>query len=78
MLIKEWLSNKDITLDELSINYEIDIGIIVKILIKMYQVTEELIKNLEKINKADLAQYLNEQKQLLIRYPLKIESLYIK
>jgi superfamily II DNA/RNA helicase len=78
MLIKEWIINKDITLDELSTNYEIDIGIIVKILIKMYQVTEELIKNLDKINRADLAQYLNEQKQLLIRHPLKIESLYTK
>ena len=78
ILINEWLSNPKITLDELSANYEIDIGIIVNILIKMYQVTEELIKNLEKINRADLAEYLNEQKKLLIRHPLKIESLYTK
>ena len=78
MLIKEWLLNPEMTLDELSCLYEIDIGIIVKILIKMYQISEELIKNLEKLNKADLAEYLNEQKQLLIRHPLKIESLYTK
>ena len=78
MLINDWLNDTSITLDELSIEYEIDIGIIVKILIKMYQITEELIKNLEKINKADLADFLNKQKQLLIRHPLKIESLYTK
>jgi superfamily II RNA helicase len=78
MLIKDWLEFPDMSLDELSINYEIDIGVIVKILIKMYQITEELIKNLEKINKSDFAEYLNNQKQLLIRHPLKIESLYTK
>jgi hypothetical protein len=78
MLIKEWVSNPEMTLDQLAINYEFDIGLIVKILIKMYQITEELIKNLEKLNRADLAEYLNEQKQLLIRHPLKIESLYTK
>ena len=78
MLINDWLNDTTITLDELSINYGIDIGIIVKILIKMYQLAEELIKNLEKINRADLADYLNKQKQLLIRHPLKIESLYTK
>jgi superfamily II DNA/RNA helicase len=77
-LINDWLSDTSITLDQLSIDYEIDIGIIVKILIKMYQLAEELIKNLEKINRADLADYLNGQKQLLIRHPLKIESLYTK
>jgi hypothetical protein len=78
LLINEWLNNPTISLDELSINYEMDIGIIVKILIKMYQITEELIKNLEKINRADLSDFLNKQKQLLIRHPLKIESLYTK
>jgi superfamily II RNA helicase len=78
MLIKEWLENPEMSLDELSELYDMDIGIIVKILIKMYQISEELIKNLEKLNKADLAEYLNEQKQFLIRYPLKIESLYTK
>lgn len=76
ILLKDWLDNPDLSLDELSINYALDIGIIVKILIKMYQITEELIKNLEKINKSDFAEYLNNQKQLLIRTPLKIESLY--
>jgi hypothetical protein len=65
------------TLDDLSLNYELDIGIIVKILIKMYQISEELIKNLDKLNKTELSDYLNQQKQLLIRYPLKIESLYV-
>ena len=76
-LINEWLNNPEMTLDELSLNYELDIGIIVKILIKMYQISEELIKNLDKLNKTDLSDYLNQQKQLLIRYPLKIESLYV-
>lgn len=78
LLIKEWLNNPEMSLDELSLINEIDIGIIVKILVKMYQVSEELIKNLEKINKTELTEYLNQQKQLLIRYPLKIESLYAK
>jgi Ni2+-binding GTPase involved in maturation of urease and hydrogenase len=78
MLIKEWLLNPELTLDEISLLYEYDIGFIVKILIKMYQITEELLKNVDKINKTDLAEYLNCQKQLLIRHPLKIESLYTK
>jgi len=77
ILINDWLNNPEMTLDELSLNYELDIGIIVKILIKMYQISEELIKNLDKLNKTDLSDYLNQQKQLLIRYPLKIESLYV-
>jgi superfamily II RNA helicase len=78
LIIKEWLDDENITLDEISINYDLDIGIIVKILIKMYQIAEELIQNLTHINMADLSEYLNKQKQLLIRHPLKIESLYIK
>jgi hypothetical protein len=78
LIVNDWLSNPTMSLDELSVIYSLDIGIIVKVLIKMYQVTEELIKNLEKINRADLADYLNKQKQLLIREPLKIESLYTK
>lgn len=77
ILINDWLNNPEMTLDELSLKYELDIGLIVKILIKMYQISEELIKNLDKLNKTELSDYLNEKKQLLIRYPLKIESLYV-
>ena len=49
----------------------------VKILIKMYQITEELISKLIKINRSDLNDFLVKQKELLIRYPIKLESLYI-
>lgn len=77
ILVKDWLINKEQTLDNIVETHGIDMGLFVKILIKMYQVTEELVGNLIKINKTDLTDYLTEQKSLLIRYPLKIESLYI-
>ena len=76
-LIKYWINNPSITLDELAYEFSIDIGLIVKILIKMYQITEELLGKLDAINKPELAEYINEVKQVLIRHPLKIESLYI-
>jgi superfamily II RNA helicase len=77
LFIQDWLSNKDQSLDELCNNYEIDLGLFAKILIKMHQITEELINNLVKINKGDLCDIINEQRKYLVRYPLKIESLYI-
>ena len=77
LFIKDWLINKDQSLDELCYNYEIDLGLFAKILIKMHQITEELINNLVKINKGDLCDIINEQRKYLVRYPLKIESLYI-
>ena len=43
----------------------------------MHQITEELINNLVKINKGELCDIINEQRKFLVRYPLKIESLYI-
>jgi superfamily II RNA helicase len=75
-LIKYWIDNPEITLDELSYEFGIDIGLIVKILIKMYQIVEELLGKLDSINKPELAEYINGVKQILIRHPLKIESLY--
>jgi len=76
-IVNEWLSNENITLEQISINYDCDIGLIVKILIKMYQVTDELINNLVKINNIDLTEFLLEKKNLIIRPPLTIDSLYI-
>jgi hypothetical protein len=77
LFIRDWLSNKDQSLDQLCDNYDIDLGLFVKILIKMHQITEELINNLVKINKGELCDIINEQRKFLVRYPLKIESLYI-
>jgi hypothetical protein len=75
-LVKYWIENNTISLDELSYEFGIDIGLIVKILIKMYQIAEELLGKLDLINKPELAEYINGVKQNLIRHPLKIESLY--
>jgi len=76
-IIESWLNDENLTLDEITILYKIDMGLLVKILIKMYQISDELISNLIKINKMDLSEYLLGKKELLIRSPLKIESLYI-
>lgn len=76
-LIKTWLINPNFTLDDQSKYFNVDMGLIVKILIKMYQICDELISNLIKINRTDLTEYLTIQKSLLIREPLKIDSLYI-
>jgi hypothetical protein len=78
LLVEKWITNPDITLDEMAQEFETDIGQIVKILIKMYQISDELLKNLPELNKSDLIECISEQKKLLIRYPLKIESLYTK
>jgi len=77
LFISDWLSNKDQSLDELCDKYDVDLGLFVKILIKMHQITEELINNLVKINKGELCDIINDQRKYLVRYPLKIESLYI-
>jgi len=77
LAIKEWLINRDMSLDQIAANYSIDIGLFVKILIKMYQVIGELILQLDKLNLTDFTDKLVIQKELLIRYPLKIDSLYV-
>ena len=76
-LIKEWINNPTMSLDAGANLFHIDIGLLVKILIKLSQVCDELLNNLVKINLADLAETIMLYKQNLIRYPLKIESLYI-
>ncbi len=76
-LIKTWLDNPEITLDDIIQVYDVDMGLMVRILIKMYQITDELIMKLVKINRTDLTEYLASKKELLIRYPIKLESLYI-
>jgi hypothetical protein len=43
----------------------------------MYQVVGELIDSLDKINYSDITEKLVQQKELLIRHPLKIDSLYV-
>ena len=75
-IVSEWLSNPEITLDEIANAYGVDLGLVVKILIKMYQVAQELGDNLGKLNKPELSDYLAEQKINILRRPLKLESLY--
>ena len=76
LLIKTWLNNPDITLDDIVKLHKVDMGLMVKILIKIYQITDELIIKLVKINRTDLTEFLAGKKELLIRYPIKLESLY--
>ena len=56
----------------------IDMGLFVKILIKMHQICDELNNNIVKINKADIGNFFQDIKNKIIRSPLKIESLYTK
>lgn len=77
LIFKTWIENKNITLDQITYLYEIDMGLMVKILIKMYQITDELLTKLVKINRTDLTEFISLQKELIIRYPIKLESLYI-
>lgn len=76
-IIKEWIEFPNITLDQIVQNHEVDLGLFIKILIKMYQVVDELIGKLDKLNLTDLTEKLIKQKELIIRHPLKIDSLYI-
>ena len=77
LAIKEWVTNPDLSLDQIVLSYSIDPGLFVKILIKMYQVVGELISQLDRLNLTELTDKLVGQKELLIRYPLKIDSLYV-
>ena len=77
IILFEIIGPSTISLDEITLGYGIDQGLMVKILIKMYQITEELISKLVKINRSDLNDFLVKQKELLIRHPIKLESLYI-
>jgi antiviral helicase SKI2 len=77
VFLKYWLSDENISLDKASELFGYDQGSIIKVLVKMYQISDELINNLTKINKTDIIEYINERKQLLIRLPLRLESLYV-
>jgi superfamily II DNA/RNA helicase len=77
-ILKDWLEKPTKSLDEVVDEWGIDMGMFVKILIKMYQISDELINSLEKLNRSDIIKYIHEQKELLIRYPLQITSLYVK
>lgn len=77
LIIKEWLENPTLNLDQIAISYSIDLGLFVKILIKMYQIVGELVEKLDRLNLTDLTEILIKQKELLIRPPLKIDSLYV-
>lgn len=77
VFLQYWLKDENITLDKASKDFGYDMGIIVKILIKMYQICDELIENLTKINASNMIEIVNNKKMLLIRYPLKLESLYV-
>ncbi len=77
LILKRWIEDKDISLDIISMEFGIDQGLMVKILIKMYQITDELISKLVKINQIDLTDFLVGQKDLIIRYPIQISSLYV-
>lgn len=77
LIVKEWIENPNITLDQITFSYNIDLGLFIKILIKMYQIVDELISKLDKLNHTDLTEKLINQQKLLIRTPLKIDSLYV-
>lgn len=77
LIVHEWLNNPDISLDQIVLSHNTDIGTFVKILIKLYQVIDELVSKLDKLNKTDITEKLVAQKELLIRSPLKIDSLYM-
>lgn len=77
LIVRDWLENPNITLDQIVSLHNTDLGIFIKILIKMYQIVDELISKLDKLNCSDIMNKLIKQKELLIRLPLKIDSLYI-
>ena len=77
LIIKEWIENPDISLDQIVESHNTDLGLFIKILIKIYQIIDELISKLDKLNQTDLMEKLIKQKELLIRPPLKIDSLYV-
>src|SRR5690606_32236895 len=77
LIVKEWIENPTISLDQIVSNHDTDLGLFIKILIKMYQIIDELIGKLDKLNRTELTEKLIKQKELLIRPPLKIDSLYI-
>lgn len=77
LIIKEWIENPNITLDQIVETHNTDLGLFIKILIKMYQIVDELVSKLDKLNQTDLMDKLMKQKELLIRPPLKIDSLYV-
>jgi len=77
LIVKEWIDNPEMTLDQIVSMYETDLGLFIKILVKMYQIVDELISKLDKLNQTDLTEKIVQQKELLIRHPLKIDSLYV-
>jgi superfamily II RNA helicase len=77
LIVKEWIENPEITLDQIVSIHNTDLGLFIKILIKMYQIVDELLTKLDKLNLSDLTEKLVQQKELLIRKPLKIDSLYV-
>ena len=77
LIVKEWIENPEITLDHIVSIHNTDLGLFIKILIKMYQIVDELLSKLDKLNLSDLTEKLVQQKELLIRQPLKIDSLYV-
>jgi len=77
LIVKEWIENTNLTLDQIVSTHNTDLGLFIKILIKMYQIVDELVSKLDKLNLSDLTEKLVQQKKLLIRYPLKIDSLYV-
>lgn len=77
LIMKDWIKNHEISLDQIVASYNIDLGLFIKMLIKMYQIVDELLGKLDKLNMSGLTDKLMAQKDLLIRYPLKIDSLYV-
>jgi superfamily II RNA helicase len=77
VFLKYWLSDETITLDNASKKFGYDQGVIIKVLVKMYQISDELIDNLTTINRTNMIEHVNIKRQLLIRLPLRLESLYI-
>lgn len=73
----DWLFT-ELTIDDISEKYQVDCGVIIKIMVKMYQIAEELIKFLPEINRVELVDYITSLKQQIIKPPVTIDSLYLR
>jgi len=76
-IVSHWIHHPTLTYDELQASFPYyDLGLIIKVLVKMNQIATELMEQLVFLNKSHLISSLVEQKECLLRSPFKIESLY--
>jgi len=76
-LVYDWIHDEQLTLTELVEQYtEYDLGLMVKVFLKAFQIASELCDRLDKMNKGHLSEQFQLYKHRILRHPLKIESLY--